>query len=127
MASDIQEPFADDTDVETLYTSADLQAQLALHAKQIRSQCADEYEAKILDLEAKHAAKAIQQNQRRVEEKAELYAEIDSLKANLRAATDAQLAKPEPVNVIDEWSLGQNVEEKLRQEIGDKGEKIIAL
>ncbi|KAH7716866.1 hypothetical protein AAVH_15698 [Aphelenchoides avenae] len=109
--------------------------QLELHAKQIRSQCADEYEAKILDLEAKHAAKAIQMNQRRVEEKSELSAEIDSLKAQLKAAMNAQLVKPEPLDVVGEMTFGgfnlgiedTDEKQKLRQEVADKGEKIIAL
>ncbi|KAH7708413.1 hypothetical protein AAVH_24336 [Aphelenchoides avenae] len=130
----IQESLTEATDVETLYTASELQAQLELHAKQIRSQCTDDYEAKILDVEAKHAAKAIQLNQRRIEEKAELYAEIVSLKAQLKAALDAQMVKEELVNVVDELTFGYNVEnddadekQKLRQDVADKGEKIIAL
>ncbi|KAH7716862.1 hypothetical protein AAVH_15694 [Aphelenchoides avenae] len=117
-----------------MYTASELQAQLELHAKQIRSQCADEYEAKILDLEAKHAAKAIQVNQRRIQEKAELYAEIDSLKAKLRAATDAQMVKKELVSVVDELTFGHNAstedddgKQKLRQEIAANYERIAAL
>ncbi|KAH7701944.1 hypothetical protein AAVH_30916, partial [Aphelenchoides avenae] len=127
-----------DDDVEALFTAAEVQSLREKDSKLLRAQLADEYEAKILQLKAKHAEEkaaaekenaemldtALQQNQRHVGEKAELQAEIKELREKLKAMHEsdrtAQSIKPEHVSAVDEHSVRDTVEKEI---LGEKMKK----
>ncbi|KAH7716864.1 hypothetical protein AAVH_15696 [Aphelenchoides avenae] len=95
--------------------------------EQKAKQCAAVYEARIMELESNHAtekaqllAKAVQDNRRHGEETAHLNAEIESLQAKLKSMQEAGASrasvKKEPVGVVDEEAIRQEMELRFTKE-----------